>query len=187
MGVVNGKWNFRVAFFKRIQVFVPWVWIKSEVYKKCIEWLKTEFFFFFWFKNNRCYSSIVDHVWRLLRFYLETHEEKGQVIYHRCIVNRLLSNACSLPNWLLTAYKVCEYMSYWSWHECHFDVNSRRYFIKLLSKKSYSSSIDNFNDTSALFFDMFLKKYETSLLYLSWSNNQVINDVTNSDLDSFNY
>ncbi|XP_039663996.1 nuclear pore complex protein Nup160-like [Perca fluviatilis] len=49
-------------------------------------------------------SSATDEAWRLLSSYLERHlSANGQ--HHRCVINKLLSHAVPLPDWLISSYK----------------------------------------------------------------------------------
>ncbi|XP_034734806.1 nuclear pore complex protein Nup160-like, partial [Etheostoma cragini] len=49
-------------------------------------------------------SSATDEAWRLLSSYLDLHpSSNGQ--HHRCVINKLLSHAVPLPDWLVSSYK----------------------------------------------------------------------------------
>ncbi|XP_078112382.1 nuclear pore complex protein Nup160 isoform X3 [Sander vitreus] len=49
-------------------------------------------------------SSATDEAWRLLSSYLDLHpSSNGQ--HHRCVINKLLSHAVPLPDWLISSYK----------------------------------------------------------------------------------
>ncbi|XP_053545274.1 nuclear pore complex protein Nup160 [Bombina bombina] len=50
-------------------------------------------------------SSATDEAWRLMTAYLEKYESQNS-LYHRCIINKLLSHGVPLPNWLINSYKV---------------------------------------------------------------------------------
>ncbi|XP_076451143.1 nuclear pore complex protein Nup160-like [Babylonia areolata] len=50
-------------------------------------------------------NSATDHAWKLLQRYLECFEE-SDARYHRCVCEKLLSQAFPLPAWLVNSYKV---------------------------------------------------------------------------------
>ncbi|KAM4617495.1 nuclear pore complex protein Nup160 [Discoglossus pictus] len=52
-------------------------------------------------------SSSTDEAWRLMILYLEKYESQNS-LYHRCIINKLLSHGVPLPNWLINRYKVID-------------------------------------------------------------------------------
>uniref|UniRef100_A0A8D0A5A8 Nucleoporin 160 n=1 Tax=Sander lucioperca TaxID=283035 RepID=A0A8D0A5A8_SANLU len=49
-------------------------------------------------------SSATDEAWRLLSSYLELHPSSNGE-HHRCVINKLLSHAVPLPDWLISSYK----------------------------------------------------------------------------------
>ncbi|XP_051237157.1 nuclear pore complex protein Nup160 isoform X3 [Dicentrarchus labrax] len=52
-------------------------------------------------------SSATDEAWRLLASYLDRYPSaNGQ--YHRCVINKLLSHAVPLPDWLVKSYKAVD-------------------------------------------------------------------------------
>ncbi|KAM9301868.1 nuclear pore complex protein Nup160 [Gastrophryne carolinensis] len=49
-------------------------------------------------------SSATDEAWRLLTCYLEKYQPENN-LYHRCVINKLLSHGVPLPSWLINSYK----------------------------------------------------------------------------------
>ncbi|CAH2326036.1 Hypothetical predicted protein [Pelobates cultripes] len=52
-------------------------------------------------------SSATDEAWRLMTSYLEKYESQNG-LYHRCVINKLLSHGIPLPNWLINSYKAVD-------------------------------------------------------------------------------
>ncbi|XP_075044180.1 nuclear pore complex protein Nup160 [Mixophyes fleayi] len=52
-------------------------------------------------------SCATDEAWRLMTSYLETHKTQN-CLYHRCIIDKLLSHGVPLPNWLINSYKAVD-------------------------------------------------------------------------------
>eukprot|EP00062_Callorhinchus_milii_P024732 gi/632984957/ref/XP_007909410.1/ PREDICTED: nuclear pore complex protein Nup160 isoform X1 [Callorhinchus milii] len=48
--------------------------------------------------------SATDEAWRLLSSYLTRHKSQS-ALYHRCVINKLLSHGVPLPDWLINSYK----------------------------------------------------------------------------------
>ncbi|XP_077176981.1 nuclear pore complex protein Nup160 [Paroedura picta] len=49
-------------------------------------------------------TSATDEAWRLLSSYLDRFKSQNH-LYHRCVINKLLSHGVPLPNWLINSYK----------------------------------------------------------------------------------
>ncbi|XP_071795537.1 nuclear pore complex protein Nup160-like [Asterias amurensis] len=49
--------------------------------------------------------SPADLAWRLLKLYLEKHDNIGDHSHYKCVINKLLSLGYQLPTWLINAYK----------------------------------------------------------------------------------
>ncbi|XP_072278003.1 nuclear pore complex protein Nup160 [Pyxicephalus adspersus] len=52
-------------------------------------------------------TSATDEAWRLLTSYLEQHKSQNS-LYHRCVINKLLSHGVPLPSWLSNSYKMVD-------------------------------------------------------------------------------
>ncbi|KAM8939771.1 nuclear pore complex protein Nup160 [Pelodytes ibericus] len=51
--------------------------------------------------------SATDEAWRLMTSYLDKYESQNG-LYHRCVINKLLSHGVPLPNWLINSYKAVD-------------------------------------------------------------------------------
>uniref|UniRef100_A0A8D0BX25 Nucleoporin 160 n=1 Tax=Salvator merianae TaxID=96440 RepID=A0A8D0BX25_SALMN len=49
-------------------------------------------------------TSATDEAWRLLSSYLDRYSSQNN-LYHRCVIDKLLSHGVPLPNWLINSYK----------------------------------------------------------------------------------
>ncbi|XP_063800728.1 nuclear pore complex protein Nup160 isoform X2 [Pseudophryne corroboree] len=52
-------------------------------------------------------SCATDEAWRLMTSYLEKYKTQNS-LYHRCIIDKLLSHGVPLPNWLINSYKAVD-------------------------------------------------------------------------------